>query len=274
MWKDKRLSRSIVGSKDSVLGVGLKKLKNYHKYYYSANNSSVVIIGPAFPDSLLKALEEIPANPELNFFSVDLSVKKPDFRIFQERNLHSNIAFSFPTKGYLGLGEERHVFNMAASALNDIYVMRLAKMGIIYEANWNWNIFPESGDFIIFLEGLDHDHVLPALEKGFELISTWPQLAISQKEFDLLKEHKLLELIIGASLTDALPLFTRNFASSEKAHTYEEATDVYKKATLGQTLETVKKVLLSAKPYTVVNLGADSMEKLGRVSQFLEKYYK
>ena len=34
MWKDPRLSRSIVGSKDSLLGVTLEEVNKYHKYFF------------------------------------------------------------------------------------------------------------------------------------------------------------------------------------------------------------------------------------------------
>ena len=274
MWKDRRLARPIVGSKTSMLGTSLESINKYHKKYYCANNASVVVIGPEFSDELLHTLENIPVNKKFEPLNISLNLKKPSYKIYEERNLHSIIAFAFPTKGYKGLGENRHIFNIAATALNDYYVFMLGKMGLVYEASWNWNVFPESGDFIVLLESLAENHLVPALDQGLQLISKWPELKLSNKKFELLKSHRILDLRIGASLVDALPLFTRNFSSSEEAHTYEEAIDVYEKATMEETLETVHNVLLTQKPYTVISVGTDSFEKIGKLNQLLEDYYK
>jgi len=274
MWKDDKLKRSIVGTKDTILGVDMKKLKNYHKSRYVANNTSVVVIGSSFPEGLVENLEKIPLDGNLEAPKIDNSFKKPGYRIFQERNLHSTIAFAFPTNGYLGLGEERHLFNIAATALNDFYISTLGKSGLVYEANWNWNVFPESGDFVIYMESLEKEHVVNALEKGLELVAKWPKLKLNQKEFDVIRNHIILNLNINTSLVDSLTLFTKNFSSSEEAHTYDEAIGVYKNAKLEETMETTKKVLLTDKPFVVVSLGADSLEGLGKINQTLTDYYE
>jgi predicted Zn-dependent peptidase len=273
MWKDARLARSIVGTKDSLLGVDIGGLKKYHAGRYVSNNSSVVVIGESFPGRLVEVLEKIPPDGKLQKPQIDISLHKPGFRIFQERNLHSTIAFSFPTKGYLGLGEERHLFNIAATALNDFYISSLGKSGLVYEANWNWNVFPESGDFIIYLESLEKGHVVSALEKGLTLICKWPKLKLGSEKFNLIREHIILNLNINTSLVDSLTLLTKNFSSSEEAHTYEGAVRVYEGATLKETILTTNKVLLSQKPYVVVSLGADSLERLGKINQVLADYY-
>ena len=251
----------------------MEEVKKYHKYFYTSQNSSVVVIGPSFPDELLTVLEKIPANDKFVLPTVDVSLKKPSYRIFQERNLHSMIALSFPTKGFVGLGEERHLFNITATALSDIYIASLGSSGLVYEGNWNWNIYPQTGDFVIFLESLESDHVVSALKKGLEIVSSWPEFPLSPEKFDLVKKHIILNLQIGVSLTEALPLFTRNFSSSEIAHTYDEAEKVYRKADIKSTFDTVKKVILSEKPYSVVNLGTDSLESLGKINQIFYNLY-
>lgn len=273
MWKDPKLSRSIVGTKDSILGIDLEVMKKYHSSRYVSNNSSVVLIGKEVPDGVIKILENIPSDGNREKPQINLDLHKPGFRIFQERNLHSTIAFSFPTKGYLGLGEERHLFNIAATALNDFYISTLGKSGLVYEASWNWNAFPESGDFVIYLESLEKEHVVSALSHGLKLISEWPKMKLGKEKFDLIRRHIVLNLHINTSLVDSLTLLTKNFSSSEEAHTYEEAIKVYEKADLEETLQTTKKILLSQKPFVVVSLGADSLESLGKINQILSDFY-
>ena len=115
--------------------------------------------------------------------------------------------------------------------------------------------------------------MLSALETGLELISDWSKLNLSEEKFNQLKTHRILDLKISASLVDALPLFTRNFSSSEEGHTYEEAIEVYENATLENTIKTVNEVLVSKIPYSVVDLGEDSIQNLGKINQLLEDHY-
>lgn len=272
MWKDERLGRSIIGTKGSILEIGIEKLERYHKDYYSSENTSVVVMGNQLSDAVLNILETIPSHKTFAT-KIDASIKKPGYKVFQERNLHSTIAISFPTKGFSGLGESRHYFNLAATALNDYYISDLKSQGLVYEANWNWNVFSESGDLVVYLESLEKENVVNALKKSLELISEWSRLSLDEKRFELVRRHVILNLRMNESIVDALPLYTRNFSSSEEAHTYDEALKVYQSATVKDAIETVERVILSHKPFTVVSLGSDSMENLGKINQVLMDYY-
>ena len=274
MWKDHKLVKPIVGTKDSIFSLTLSDVTKYHQKLYTAKNSSVIVIGQEFPEDLEVLLKTIPNTREVKPVEMDASVKKPSYKVFQDGNLRSALTLGFPTRGYRGLGEDRHIFNLAATILKSQFNQQLGKYGLIYDVDWTWNVFPDTGDFIIVLEDLSDDRLLAVTEKCLSLLSNWREVSVSQSEFDSIKKHRILRIKIGESLIEALPLFTKNFSSSEDAHTYDETIGVYTAATIDDTYATLAKVLLSDKPYVVVNLGVNSVPLLGKVNQLLEDYYR
>lgn len=273
IWKDTNLSKPIVGYKSSVLELEIDDITNFHDKYYTPENVSVVLIAPELTDSIVNLLEGIQGVKGVEDIKVDLSINLPSFKLLQERNMKTAIAISFPTKGFKGIGEGRHYFNLAAGALTEVYISRLASSGLIYDESWVWNVFPNSGDFILYLDNVDHSHLLNTLKEVVEIVDNWTQKPFNQSQFDTLKKHKILDLKTHTSLSEKIVLLTKNFSSSEEVHTYEEAIKVYEKADLKTTLDSFNKILLSDKPFIVVSAGVDSLEEVGKIEVFLENYY-
>jgi len=274
MWKDPRLSKSIAGTKSTILPLSLTELKKYHGEHYIPASTSVILLGPDLPQYLLKSLENIPSVSKLPVENPSIGVNFPTFRIFQDRNMSSSVTVSFPTKGFEGMGEGKHYFNLAVSTLIESRISKLGSEGLIYNESWVWNIFPTNGDLVLFIDSVDHAHLLPTIKKLTAILEDWGESPISQSEFDVIRGHKILDLKMHASVSEKLMLLTKSFSTSEEVHTYEEAIATYAKTSLKTTLDSVRKTLLTTKPFIVVSCGVDSEAEVGKVEEYLEKYYE
>lgn len=273
MWKDPSLSKPVTGSRDSILPITLPQLSDYFKKHYNGRNIFAVFLAPKLSEKLVASLEGLPPGEKISF-EVDTAINSPGFRVYQERNLKSAITLSFPTKGYEGLGEGRHYFNLAASILSEKYLSDLGSKGLIYDDTWVWNLFSKNGDFILFLEDIEHTHLTPTLNQLSEIIDSWTAKTMDEKDFEIVKNHKILDLKTHTSISEKLVLLLKTFSTSDKIHTYEEAIKVYEKADLKTTLKSFKDTLLTKKPFVVVSAGIDSEDEVGEVERILEKYYE
>lgn len=273
MWKDSSLSRPVVGTKSSTMTISISDLSDYHHKHYNPGNTSVVVVSQSLPYQLVEILENLPNRLKISVPKVNTAVKRPAFRLFQERNLSNAIVISFPTKGYVGIGEGRHYFNIAASALSDLYISELGERGMIYGESWLWNVFPENGDFIIYIDDIDHKHIVSTLKGVINIVDDWTKKPFDLDKFELIKKHKILDLKTHTSISEKITLLTRNFSSSEEVHTYEEAIRVYEKAEIKEVLESFESILLTQKPFVVVSAGVDSDGEVGEIEKFLEDYY-
>lgn len=273
IWKDKKLKRPLVGEKETLLSVGLPEVINFHTDHYLSLGASCVVIGPRFSDELEKMLSNIRLFEKSSESVISVETNIPGFRIFEGGNLHSTLTFGFPTKGYKNLGEDRHVFRLAASVLNSLYISEMAKSGFIYQSNWSWNIFPDTGEFVLEFNDLASEHTLTVTKAATRLINDWSNLYISEKDFDLIKKQRILAIRLVEGLSESLPLITKDFSASEEAHTLEEAIGIYEKTTLDEALGVAKDVLLTQKPFLVVNMGDDSLKYTGELKIFLDSYY-
>lgn len=274
MWKDEKLRRSLIGEKETLLTISLANILNYHSQRYLTPGVSVVVIGPSFPKGLEKILSKVELQEKKSESIVFTKINTPDFRMFEGGNLHSTLTFGFPTKGYKNLGEDRHVFRLAASVLNSVYISEMAKSGFIYQSNWSWNIFPDTGEFVLEFVDLAPEHVLTVTKAATRLINDWSNLYISEKDFDLIKKQRILAIRMVEGLSESLPLITKDFSSSEEAHTPDEAIKIYEKATLDNALGIAKDVLLTKMPFLIVNMGDDSLKYTSSLKTFLDEYYK
>lgn len=273
MWKDPKLSKPISGSKSSILSLELTDLKKYFQSHYSADKVSVVLLSPMIPDYLLKILETVPNAPIDNSININLQTNNPAFRVLQERNLKSAITLSFPTRGYENLGEGRHYFNLAANCFAEYYLSKLGSGGLIYEQSWVWNLFPKNGDFVVFLDDVEHSHLVPCLNEIVGLLDKWIKEPMDEKIFETIKKHRILDLKTHTSIDEKIILLTKTFSTSEEVHTYDEAIEVYEKSDLETVVKSIKETLLTQKPFIVVSAGVDSEESVGEVEEILEKYY-
>jgi predicted Zn-dependent peptidase len=273
-WQDAKLSKPVIGSRDTIYDLSLSDLKNYHSKHYTASNSTVVLLSSELPQVLLDSLENLATDGTFSTDKINVNVNKPSYRLLQERNLKSAVAISFPTKGFEGMHEGRHYFNLAAGALTELYISGLGSKGLIYDESWIWNVFPKNGDFLLFLDDIDHSHLLPTLKGLLGLIDVWSEMPFDEKRFDLMRKHKILDLKTHTSIAEKIVLLTKSFSSSEEVHTYEEAIKVYQSATYKETLKSFRETLLTKKPFIVVSTGVDSEEEVMEVEKFLEEYYK
>ncbi len=273
MWTDPKLKRSLVGQKETLLTLGMDDIVNYHRLRYLTPGVSVVVIGPKLPKYIISLLESIDMQSQ-GIESLPLpTINSPQYRIFEDGDLHSTLTLAFPTKGYKDLGEGRHLFRLAANVLNSTYISSLAKAGFIYKSNWSWNVFPTSGEFILEFPDLAAEHTPTVIKTVAGLVDDWSKLKISQTEFSLIKKQRILAVRMVEGLSESLPLITKDFSSSSEAHTFEEAIGVYRSAKLITTLKTAARVLLTSKPFLVVDMGDDSLKYTTEIKGFLDNYY-
>lgn len=273
MWKDENLSKPVVGTKSSILDLNISAVTDYHKNHYKPRNTSIVVIASNLPNELIEILESVPDGSDITLPKVSIKINQPTFRLFQERNLNSAIVLSFPTKGYMGIGEGRHYFNLAASALSDLYISELGERGMIYGENWFWNVFPENGEFIIYIDDIDHKHLLATLKGVTNIVNNWTEKPFDRDNFELMKKHKILDLKTHTSISEKVTLLTRNFSSSNEVHTYSEAINVYEKAEMQEVLKSFESTLLTQKPFVVVSAGVNLENEVGEIEKYLEDYY-
>jgi len=273
MWKDNRLAKPITGSKTSLLPLNLKNLEEYHQTNYCSGGVAVVCLASSLPKDLIKTLETIPGSKSFEVTKTNHDIKAPTFRVFQERNLKSSITVAFPTKGYEGIGEGKHYFNLAVSTLMESRIAELGSKGLIYGDSWVWNVFPENGDLVLFLDDVDSNHLLPVIRDLMKTLEDWSYVPLESREFDIIRKHKILDLKTHTSVFEKITLLTKSLSTSEGVHTYNESIKVYEKANQETTLKSVKETLLTQKPFIVVSAGVDLEANIAEIENYLERYY-
>ena len=203
LWPEQPLGAPIIGTVDSVSGLGRKEIASFKEEYYTASNMVISAAGDLdekkLKDLATKIFAHLPRKRENIFLKVEGEQDKAGLKVFYKETEQTHMALGFksfkrghPLRHALGLLHVILGANMSSRLFDEVR----EKRGLAYEIGTAVKRFYDTGAFLVHA-GIDNQKVYGAITLILKELSKVKNDLVTDDEFKRAKEFYLGQLKLG-----------------------------------------------------------------------------
>lgn len=203
LWPDQPLGMAVIGTAESISGIGRKDLSLFKGRYYTAANMVVSAAGLLENDKFIKKVENIFAhlkNTRLNSFpQAEEKQRQPRLNLFHKDTEQTHLALGFHClkrdhrlKHALGMMHIILGANMSSRLFNELR----EKRGLAYEIGTHAKRFADTGAFLVHA-GIDNRKAAEAIKLILSELGKIKYKLVSADEFRRAKDFYLGQLALA-----------------------------------------------------------------------------
>lgn len=276
LYGDQPAGREIIGTKESVASFNRKHLVEYHKKYYQAKNTLVVIAGNFKESVVEKQINSLFKGMKGGKKSIVpktiVKQDKAEVAIEYKKTDQTHLVLSFRSSGYFD--KNQSIIQSLSVAFGGNMSSRLfqkmrEELGICYYIGSTVQTKHDTGAFTIYA-GVSNDRVEEALEGIVSEIKKLKKEGITADELKKVTECRLSGLVLNLETTeDYADLFGKQEILKNKVSTPEEIEKKIEGVTLRAVNKIIPEIFIKSKA-SLALVGPFKEEDKGRFLKILE----
>jgi predicted Zn-dependent peptidase len=212
LWPGHPLSRSPIGSRDSILQISGHDLRAHHARFFTPRNTVVAVAGKINRDEVLAAVEKTfgdwdggqADSPSPLPFTAASSAPRVAWVRNPDSQVEVQVAFRTPGLDSRGFPTLKILRRLLTGGMASLLMQRLREQeGLVYGVEGNLTLFAESGCFAIDL-AVAPDKLLKTLRELLDVLGHICRDPISGEEFSRLVKGFLFDLEFSCDQTEEL----------------------------------------------------------------------
>lgn len=213
LYGDQPAGWSVVGTKESVLGLSRQDLLEYVGHQYIAPHTVLVVAGNIDAKEVMRKAEKLFAGMPVSGFKEKLQVieaqEKPETLLEYRKTDQVHIALgvrAFPFSHPLRYAQELLALLLGGMMSSRLFVEVREKLGIAYSINTASDTNPDTGS-LITSAGVKEDSLELAIQAILKEYQRLREDIISPKELRKVKDHAIGQSVIALEFSDAQASF-------------------------------------------------------------------
>jgi len=203
IWPDHPLGKNLAGTKETVMVMTHKDLRNFHANHYTPGNTVIAVAGNCRHQTIVnlvkKKLGKLPAKSKTTYVKVNPIQPGPKVRFFKKNIEQMHMALGMP--GFHEQHKDRYVLSLLSVLLGGNMSSRLfvevrEKRGLAYSISCSAKSMHDTGLFMI-RAGVDNEKIIGAAKLILKELNKIKRLGVNPKEFLHAKDYLLGQLLLG-----------------------------------------------------------------------------
>lgn len=214
LYGDQPAGRTIIGTKESVLGLSRKELFDYMKTQYSSSNTIVCVAGDIpsterVVSKIKKHFSSIKTKNTIEKYPVIEKQKEPKFLLKEKKTDQTH--FCLGVRAYNLFHSQKYAQEILALILGGMMSSRLfikirEELGLAYYIKTNISSYPENG-YLVTQAGVDNAKAEKAISAVLQEYRKISQEEVSSKELKKVKDYFRGKMSLSLETSDSQAFF-------------------------------------------------------------------
>lgn len=213
LYGDQPAGWSVVGTKESVLGLSRQDLLEYVGHQYVASHTVLAVTGNIDPAEVVRKSEKLFAGMPVSGFQEKQPVKdsqeKPEVLVEYRKTDQAHIALgvrAYPVSHPLRYAQELMALLLGGMMSSRLFVEIREKLGIAYSINTGTELNPDTGS-LVTSAGIKEDSLEVAIQAILKEYQKLRKEIVSPRELRKVKDHAIGQSVIALESSDAQASF-------------------------------------------------------------------